>query len=152
MNCSETSKTAFTLIELLIVVGLLGALACIAMPRLAVDRQKSMSESIAPYEMMQIKHAFDAFVTDCMPTTNQLSAFTNLAVLVKRGEFDEYDYARSKGWRGPYLNSEIGEPGVFLDPFQNAYVITNNAGNGTLELVFNGPDNDSQTNVLYYFP
>jgi prepilin-type N-terminal cleavage/methylation domain-containing protein len=117
------SGAGFTLVELLIVIGLLGALSALALPRLHVTKSWAVDESMAPAEMMEIRRAYAAFQADCLPTFADKTNFarSGLAILMTTnltGAADltfplEYDPARGKGWRGPYLQRE-GERTVFL--------------------------------------
>jgi prepilin-type N-terminal cleavage/methylation domain-containing protein len=107
-------KRAFTLIELLIVIGLLGGLAMLVLPRLSVNRHWASDEALAPSEMMEIRRAYAAFEADCLPTTADAEKMAQygLEILMRfessRGwSFPEsYDPARRKGWRGPYLEAQ----------------------------------------------
>jgi len=134
MNPRYTQASGFTLIELLIVIGLLGALASLALPRLTVQKTWALDTSIAPSEMMEIRRAYAAFQADCMPTKTdkaELSTY-GLEILVSTNRWssswadtwsfpERFDPDRGKGWRGPYLRSEgtrivhMNEPGQPTD-------------------------------------
>jgi len=114
-------RGGFSLIELLIVIGLLGALATLVLPRLTVEKEWAVDESLAPKEMMDIRRAYAAFEADCVPTKGdrELIGKYGLGILMKYdasmapGTGGEewsfpasFDPARGKGWRGPYLQQE----------------------------------------------
>jgi prepilin-type N-terminal cleavage/methylation domain-containing protein len=107
-------RCGFTLIELLIVIGLLGALAVLLLTSLNVDRTQTLDSSIVQKELSDIQRAFQRFKADCVPQQYDYKLMTRygLEVLAKydsaRGwSFaDEWDPARRRGWRGPYIESE----------------------------------------------
>lgn len=113
----------FTLIELLIVIGLLGALTALVLPRLMVTKTWAIDESMAPAEMIDIRRAYAAFQADCLPTFADQTNFirSGLAILMTTNLTGaenltfplEFDPARGKGWRGPYLQRE-GERTIYL--------------------------------------
>ena len=103
---------AFTLIELLIVIGLLGALATLVLPRLTATRTEAL-DPVVHKEMQDIRLAFQRFCNDVNPTDAQLGLFRQygLAPLLRREiataySFAEWDEERGRGWRGPYLGEE----------------------------------------------
>lgn len=126
-------KDAFTLLELLVVIGLLGALAMLLLPRLQMQRSQVVEKSLAPAEMMDIRRAFAAFEADCAPTPADWEIIEKygLEILMEydaeRGwSFpDSFDYQRGKGWRGPYIEQQ-GTRRVYID--QNGQPL---AGSGT---------------------
>lgn len=109
------SRTSgFTLVELLIVIGLLGAIATLVLPRLMVDKDTVYEKQLAPAEMADIRSAFAKFDADCVPTSadRALVGQYGLDILM---DFDstltwsfpeEFDPDRGKGWRGPYIGQE----------------------------------------------
>lgn len=126
---------AFTLIELLIVIGLLGALAVIMLPSFKF-RKSSADKAVMESEMTDIQFAFRRFYDDCLPDSNQMAALTNigLAPLIVRTnaspafEYPQFDPAKNRGWRGPYAFSETtniagGAIPTLLDPYMNPYVV-----------------------------
>jgi len=109
------TKRGLTLIELLIVIGLLGAMAVLVMPRMTANKTWAVDESMVQAEMQTIRQAFARFAADCQPTSADLDHFNThgLAILM-RGDVASlawsfppgYEANRGKGWRGPYLESE----------------------------------------------
>lgn len=109
---------AFTIIELLIVIGLLGALAALLLSNLNFDRTDILDSSIVEKELSDIQRVFQNFYADCLPNQNDLTLITKygLAILMEydgylHGDdswsFDEgWNPAKGKGWRGPYISSE----------------------------------------------
>jgi prepilin-type N-terminal cleavage/methylation domain-containing protein len=122
----KTNRTrhGFTLMEMLIVIGLLGALVALILPRLTVQKTWAVDESMAPAEMMEIRRAYAAFQADCLPTAGDRTQIDRygLAILmttnmawVSGWSFPlTFDPNRGKGWRGPYLQQE-GARTVYLD-------------------------------------
>ncbi|MGI6496552.1 MAG: hypothetical protein ACOX5G_10795 [Kiritimatiellia bacterium] len=114
----------FTLMEMLIVIGLLGALVALILPKLTVQKTWAVDESMAPAEMMDIRRAYAAFQADCLPTAAdraQIGRYglavlmtTNLAWSTGWSFPMTFDPRRGKGWRGPYLQPE-GVRRVYLD-------------------------------------
>lgn len=104
---------SFTLIELLIVIGMLGVLATLVLPCLASSKTAAF-DPIVQTEMQNIRLAFQRFRNDVMPNDNQLEFFKKygLAPLMQRelagayAKFDLWDCDRHCGWRGPYLEIE----------------------------------------------
>ena len=112
--------SAFTLIELLIVIGMLGALATLVLPSLAATKTDAF-DPIVQTEMQDIRMAFQRFYNDVMPNDDQLDLFRKygLAPLLQNeltGAYDNnsdhandlvlWDPDRQRGWRGPYLEIE----------------------------------------------
>lgn len=114
----------FTLMEMLIVIGLLGALVALILPRLTVQKTWAVDESMSPAEMMEIRRAYAAFQADCLPTAAdraQIGRYglavlmtTNIAWSTSWSFSMTFDPRRGKGWRGPYLQPE-GARRVYLD-------------------------------------
>lgn len=113
---SVKSRFGFTLLELVIVIGLLGALSMLVLPRLRVTKTWAVDESLAPSEMMEIRRAYAAFQADCLPSADDKDQIAQygLAILMTTNvawssawSFPlSYEPNRGKGWRGPYLQPE----------------------------------------------
>ncbi|NMA45135.1 MAG: hypothetical protein GX945_01085 [Lentisphaerae bacterium] len=108
----KSYRFAFTLLELLIVIGMLGALATLILPHLAVARTEAFDPMVQT-EMQDIRIAFQRFYNDVMPNEAQLDLFRKygLAPLMQSElpgiySFAGWDPDRCRGWRGPYLESE----------------------------------------------
>ena len=153
----------FTIIELLIVIGLLGALAVLLLPSFSVSKEWA-EESIALKEMMDIRRAYSAFEADCLPMVAdhaRIAAY-GLEILMRAPlqtaasgwDFPaSFDPERGKGWRGKYVESEavlrinhlapgqekVAAGGVevaaVLDPAGNHYRVLGYNGNRGLALV-----------------
>lgn len=123
------NQTGFSLIELLIVIGLMGALAALVLPSITADKEEVVDGSMVAKEMMDIRRAFLAFEADCLPNRNdrELIGIYGLEVLMQFSEEagkdwsfpDAFDPARKKGWRGPYLHAE-GRTSIQLSGGQGA--------------------------------
>jgi prepilin-type N-terminal cleavage/methylation domain-containing protein len=159
MKITRNGSLGFTLLELLIVVGLLAALAALVLPRVTARRTDVWDDSLVPQEMSRIRSAFDAFVCDCVPTSNDLVkvAASGLSILMEYDSDqdwsfpDAYDAERGKGWRGPYMTAEgtIDELPVILDPYYSDS-LTNHyyrveQSNAVTTLVFVGSDGEVDT-------
>jgi type II secretory pathway pseudopilin PulG len=115
----KSGRRHFTLIELLIVIGLLGALATLILPRLTATRTEAM-DPIVQTEMQDIRRAFQRFYNDVMPNDDQLELFRlyGLAPLMANeltgaytnddsdDDLIKWDDDKQRGWRGPYLDPE----------------------------------------------
>lgn len=108
----KNTRLAFTLLELLIVIGMLGALAALILPHLAIAKIEAF-DPIVQTEMQDIRIAFQRFYNDVMPDATQLDLFRKygLAPLMQSElpdgtKFAGWDPDRCRGWRGPYLESE----------------------------------------------
>ena len=108
----KSYRLPFTLLELLIVIGMLGALATLILPHLAVAKTEAFDPMVQT-EMQDIRIAFQRFYNDVMPNEAQLDLFRKygLAPLMQSElpgiyNFPGWDPDRCRGWRGPYLESE----------------------------------------------
>jgi len=165
-----SGQRGFSLIELLIVIGLLGALATLVLPQFQVKRTEVLDEQLAPAEMMDIRRAFAAFEADCAPTSADRALIEQygLEILMKFEPLRSwsfpasFDNERGKGWRGPYIerqgsrkvNTVSGQPllpggteiPVVHDPYSDLpdddhyYRVTKPAAETKLNLVFIGSD------------
>lgn len=105
----------FTLIELLIVIGLLGALAMLVLPGFAIRRAEAFDPMVR-HEMQDIRRAFQRFQRDVVPTVGQLDLFRQyglgpllaqeVAGAYGAAELPAWDEERRRGWRGPYLETQ----------------------------------------------
>jgi prepilin-type N-terminal cleavage/methylation domain-containing protein len=117
-RCGRRGANAFTLIELLIVIGLLGALAVLLLSNLTLTRTEALDTSIVQKELSDIQRAFQRFRADCVPTQADYKRIAQygLEILCEyegrednlRGWSFDYgwDPAKGKGWRGPYVQME----------------------------------------------
>jgi len=105
------SRSGFTLLELLIVIGLLAALVGLVLPQFGGTRAEARDQ-MRVAEMHAIHEAFLRFYGDVMPTDVQLTSLTNwhFAPLLARTNaayaYQEWDPIRNRGWRGPYMHTE----------------------------------------------
>jgi prepilin-type N-terminal cleavage/methylation domain-containing protein len=104
----------FTLIELIIVIGLLGALAAIVLPTLSVKRVESL-EQIVAHDMAEIREAFQRLHRDAVLDTTDLDWVRRYGLYALMEQPDSslgtwslpnYDPQRERGWRGPYVEQE----------------------------------------------
>ncbi len=136
------TTSAFTLIELLIVIGLLGALATIMLPTLSVKRVESL-EQVVSHDMAEIRGAFQRLYRDAVLSESDLDNVRRYGLhpLMERPDgthggsaIPVFDAEKQRGWRGPYVEQEgrrdidaaldaFGQPAggasvpVILDPF-----------------------------------
>ncbi len=102
-------KKAFTLVEIMLVVIIIGALAAMIIPRLS-GRSEQAKVSVAQADIQaQLATALKLYELDngMFPTTAQ-----GLAALKDKPAGDP----QPKNWRGPYIEKEP------VDPWGNAYV------------------------------
>ncbi len=115
-------RRGFTLMELLIVIGLLAALATLVLSNLTYTRTEALDGSLVQKELADIQRAFQRFAADCIPqqADYKLIAKYGLAPLIQyEGYLDEnkneawtftrWDNDRRRGWRGPYMEYEAEE-------------------------------------------
>jgi type II secretory pathway pseudopilin PulG len=106
--------SAFTLIELIIVIGLLGALATIMLPTLSVKRVESL-EQVVSHDMAAIRGAFQRLYRDAVLSESDLDNVRRYGLhpLMEQPDgthggwaIPAFDAEREKGWRGPYAEQE----------------------------------------------
>jgi general secretion pathway protein G len=117
MHPSRHSKSAFTLLEVLLVVAILGIIAAFAVMQMDIGgTQTRAKRDTARLQVMQVKNAVNVFRlhTNRLPTTlEQLK--TNPGI---------------EGWSGPYhqrFNDPFGDPLVYTVSGQS-FEIRSNAG------------------------
>jgi general secretion pathway protein G len=103
---SPTTRSAFTLIELLLVLVILAVLAAVVVPKFT-NRSEQARLTAAKTDISNIESAIDTFEVDCgrYPSTDE-----GLRALVEQP-------SNVQNWHGPYIKR-----GVPSDPWGNAYV------------------------------
>ena len=106
MNNHKTRPAAFTLIELLLVLVILGVLALVVVPKFA-GRSEEARKTAARTDVSMLEGQIDIFEQDCgrFPSNDE-----GLGVLVTQP-------ANAPKWKGPYIKR-----GVPKDPWGNEYV------------------------------
>ena len=105
----RAGSAAFTLIELLLVVTILGILAAIVVPRM-VGRGEDAKKAAAQTQIAGFKTALNTYEVD----NGEFPKGANgLADLISRPR-------SAQNWKGPYLDSDT----VPLDPWQHPYSYT----------------------------
>lgn len=100
------ARLAFTLIELLLVLVILGVLAAIVVPKFS-GRTEQARRTAAVSQISTFGTALDAYEVDMGSYPQGKNGLTALLQQPREGT----------GWRGPYLQKEIP-----LDPWGNAYI------------------------------
>lgn len=104
----------FSLIELLIVIGIIGALVSLILPSFSVSEVEAKA-IVNNKEFMIIQKSFSNFYDDVIPSEDDLATFAEfgLTALMENSRpnnqekyFSIWDQNRHKGWRGPYLAPE----------------------------------------------
>jgi type II secretory pathway pseudopilin PulG len=111
-------KNNFSLIELLVVIGILGALATLVLPGFG-DASDDAREKVATTEMREIQSAFRRFATDTLfkNSIEKMQDTVNFGLwpLMKEAQpsnitaavtYTDYDVESGIGRRGPYLRQE----------------------------------------------
>jgi len=122
----DAQATAFTLIELLLVLVILGVLAAIVVPKLA-GRSEDAKIKATKAEIAILEGSLDQFEIDCSryPTTEE-----GLRVLVEKP--DNVD-----SWRGPYVKKGLPTD-QWNRPYNYTYPGSNNPSG--FDLYSFGPD------------
>ena len=112
MKRHADNRKAFTLIEILLVIVILGLLATVAVVTLSGTREGAMEDTtkLKIEEIMQVLEVYYAHVS-AYPTEEE-----GLPALVTKPEFE--DEAVGKKWRGPYLKKK----GIPKDAWGNGLV------------------------------
>jgi len=110
-----STKKQFSLIELLIVIAVLGALVALVLPSLNTTEIQA-EEIVVEKEMADVSAMFTHMCGDCVISDSDLTniAKDGLWALIQRRQpagcnmesLDEYDYDRGCGWKGPYAQKE----------------------------------------------
>lgn len=157
-NIKSARLSGFTFVELLIVIGLLGALATLVLPQFQMKRGGAIDKSLAPAEMMDIRRAFAAFEADCAPTSADRTLIEQygLEVLMEYNDTrgwsfpDSFDYHRAKGWRGPYIEQQ-GTRTIYIN--ESGQPLTGSGTTATIPVVHDPysvlPDDEHYYRVIH---
>ena len=122
---------AFTLIELVVVILILGILAALIIPNV-MNRAKEAKVAAAKSDIATLSSALQQFHVDCdrYPTTEE-----GLGAL-------RVSPANITGWKAPYLDKDVP-----LDPWSSAYNYVSPGANGddSFTISSNGPDGAPNT-------
>ena len=103
----QDSRQAFTLVELLLVLVILGILAAIVIPKFS-GRTQQAKEQAAVTQISTFRTSLDAFEVDNGYYPKGRNGLQDLIVQPRDAQ----------NWRGPYLQTDK----IPLDPWQNEYV------------------------------
>jgi general secretion pathway protein G len=101
----QNRRRAFTLVEILLVMTIIGILAAIVIPKM-VGRSEQARQTAAHADISSIKTALDAFEVDNGYYPKSLQELLQQP-------------SNAKNWHGPYLDAEKGFP---QDPWGNKYL------------------------------
>ena len=126
---SANRRSAFTLVEMLLVLVILATLAAIVIPKMA-GRSQQAKVTAAASQISSLEMALDAFEVDngYYPKSGGLDDLVNQP-------------ANATSWKGPYLKT------IPVDPWGNAYTYDypgKHNPNG-FDLLSNGPDGRAGT-------
>jgi general secretion pathway protein G len=124
-NGTFTSRSGFTLVELLVVLAILGLLAAVATPQVMKHLQRAKVQTVK-MEIKNMETALDLFRVDVdrYPTQDE-----GLEALIKQP-------ASLDAWKGPYLETTA----TLKDPWGTPYVYRMPGQHGDYDLSSNGPD------------
>lgn len=134
----RTRRRGFTLMELLIVLGILVMLAALAVPRLLGTRKKAKL-NLAESQVGLLRGALEHYALDneTFPTTEQgLQALSHAPA-------DSEEGSAASAWGGPYLNKDLAK-----DPWGNEYqyAYPPERGSGDFPDIWSwGPDGEDNT-------
>lgn len=122
-------QEGFTLVEIMVVVAIIGALLSVALPRLTGQTEEARRQA-ARLQVENLSMAIDAFSFDCARFP---SAQEGLAAL--------RESPGDRGWKGPYLKRTVPS-----DPWHGAYVYAVPPARATDYDVYSpGPDHQAGT-------
>lgn len=121
------ARHAFTLVEMLLVITIIGILAAIVIPKM-VGRSEQAREAAAKADISSIKTALDAFEVDNGFYPKSLGDLLQAP-------------SNAKSWHGPYLEKLPQDP--WGDNYEYVFPGRHNAGG--FDLSSDGPDGKSGT-------
>ena len=126
-HASHITHRAFTLVEMLLVVTIIGILAALVIPKI-VGRSEQARQTAAHADLSAIKTALDAFEVDNGFYPKSIQDLVSPP-------------SNARSWRGPYLEK------VPQDPWGNAYVyyFPGKRNSGSYDLLSIGADSKEGT-------
>jgi general secretion pathway protein G len=103
-----SARHAFTLVEMLLVVAIIGILAALIVPKIA-GKSEDARKKAALADIANIGTALDMFEVDVGHYPNGKNGLQDLIALPRD----------ASSWKGPYIKDAAGLP---KDPWGNAYV------------------------------